>query len=350
MLPSVITSIILSCLAAPSSALSSTSSSSDSLHIQNQHQQSHHDVSRRAINDTSATAIISNCVPIAGPMVGCTAARMRRNFTDVNAAARGAVETAGCVCGNVFGRGGTVFAFAQACSREVLSVDDTVSGTILNILELITGGVGNNLNPAVLAIGIKNLPIACAAFDRREINLDPQPAAPGAPGVPAAPAAPGVPGVPAAPAAPGAPGVPAAPAAPGAPAAPAAPAAPGSPAAPAAPAAPGAPAVPSPAAPAAPAAPGAPAAPSPAAPAAPASPATVPKAPGSWQPRAYSEKEYKELSPYAVDVMKNLQYQFKVNGRVVTPLYVEEESSGARRSFAGASLGVVVALLGLMLA
>ncbi|KAJ3101088.1 hypothetical protein HDU97_001670 [Phlyctochytrium planicorne] len=189
----------------------------------------------RSIDNTSATAVITNCVPIAGPMVGCTKARLDEEYKDVNEAAKGAVEMADCVCTDVFGKRGTVFAFAEKCAKEVLSVDETVSGSILNLLELITGGVGNNLNPARLAVGLSEVPQVCEAFDRREIKFKPD---------------------------------------------------------------------------------------------TPADPAT-PTTEGKVKGKLFTEEQYKELSPFAVDVLSKFQYKFKVNGKVVTPLYGDLKSGAS---------------------
>ncbi|KAJ3210988.1 hypothetical protein HDU67_004833 [Dinochytrium kinnereticum] len=101
---------------------------------------------------------------------------MESEYSDLNAAARGAVLVADCVCGDVFGPRGTLFEFAKRCSKELLSVDEELSGSILNLLELMTGGVGNNINPARLAVGISQVPEACEVFSANEVTINPPPA------------------------------------------------------------------------------------------------------------------------------------------------------------------------------
>ncbi|KAI8854862.1 hypothetical protein BC829DRAFT_104211 [Chytridium lagenaria] len=58
--------------------------------------------------ETDIIPIMENCVPIAGPMLGCTTKYSQRSYPTLDLAARGAVQLAGCVCEDVWGPRATI--------------------------------------------------------------------------------------------------------------------------------------------------------------------------------------------------------------------------------------------------
>ncbi|KAJ3218443.1 hypothetical protein HDU67_005539 [Dinochytrium kinnereticum] len=116
----------------------------------------------------SAEAAIAACAPAASAMVGCTGVAAR-NYRNLAEAASGAVEAAGCICGNVFGPDASIISLSQACVTALVTIPSPELGaatdTVLSVVRMVTGAVpGWNLNINQAITGISRVPQACSDF------------------------------------------------------------------------------------------------------------------------------------------------------------------------------------------